>query len=68
MDIEPIRKVIHNKLRKKILQCDLEGNVLRMYDSFTQASIESECCGASIAKVLRGELKSTKGYIWKYAS
>lgn len=68
LDIEPIRKVIHNKLRKKILQCDLEGNVLRMYDSFTQASIESECCGASIAKVLRGELKSTKGYIWKYAS
>lgn len=68
VDIEPIRKVVHNKLRKKILQCDLEGSVIRIYDSFTQASIESDCCSASIAKVLRGELKSTKGYIWRYAN
>lgn len=66
IDIDPIRKVVHNKLRKKILQCDLEGNVIRIYDSFTQASAESGCCSASIAKVLRGELKSTKGCIWKY--
>lgn len=55
----------NGKLSKTVLQYDLEGNFIKEWPSarecgrngFNQSSVAS-CC--------RGELKTHKGYIWKY--
>lgn len=61
-----LRNMKNNKLSKEVEQYDLQNNLIKVYDSanevkritgFSQGHI-SECC--------RGEMKTYKGYIWKY--
>lgn len=62
-------KVKDNKLRKKVAQYDLNGELIQIYNSISQASNEinvdrmtiSRCCDDKYVNY-----KTAKGYIWKY--
>ena len=50
---------------KKIIQYDIDMNVIKIWDSIKEAC-EKEClCRASVRKVSNGEWKQYKGFIWK---
>lgn len=48
---------------RKVGQYDLEGNLIKTYNSVNEAKREN---GSSIVRVLRGQQKTAKGYIYKY--
>ena len=54
--------------RKAIYKFDLFGNILKRYDSVTEASNENKITIGCIAKCCRGEQKTAGSYIWKYAN
>lgn len=49
---------------KKILQYDINMNLIREWDSITEAKIELHL--HNISKCLNGRCKTSGGYIWKY--
>lgn len=51
-----------------IIQYTKDGKMLRKWDSATEAAEELNLYHQSISKCCKGKLKSTGGYIWKYAS
>ena len=51
---------------KRVIQLDLNNNILARYVSVAEASRQTGCNKTSIAKVCRGERKSCGGYEWKY--
>ncbi len=53
--------------RKKIIQkLSLDGDFIKEFNSVSEASKQTGCNKTSIAKVCRGERKSSGGYLWKY--
>lgn len=58
------------KLREKIsipiLQCDLKGNIIKEWESATEAAKNLEITQSAINQNLKGKTKKTLGYIWKY--
>jgi len=52
---------------KPINQCDIEGNIIRKWDSIADAARFYCCSQSSISNVLRGYRKTCKGYVWKYS-
>lgn len=52
--------------RKKVIQMDMEGNVIADFKSVSEASRSTGANKSSIAKCCRGEYKSASGFIWKY--
>lgn len=57
-----------NPTCKPIIQCDLNGNKIKEWDSITQASSELNISFTNIAKCCKGGKyrKTAGGYIWKY--
>lgn len=55
-----------NPRAKKIQQYDLEGNLIKEYETLTQASNETGASVSKISAVARGVRKTTKGYVWKF--
>ena len=53
--------------KKKIHQFDLNGSFIKEYESVKQASEELGIDNTGISKCLKGYLKKSGGYIWKYA-
>lgn len=55
------------KTSKKICQMDLEGNIIKIWDSIHQASRELPCSVTGLSLYLNGHrsLKTFKNYIWK---
>ena len=56
-----------SKIRIPILQCDTDGNIIREWDSSTNA--EKELAGkvtGAISHCVKGNLKTAYGYVWKY--
>ena len=51
------------KIKKPILQCDLEGNLVREWPSATDVGKEVK---SNICMCLKGKQKTAIGYIWKY--
>lgn len=49
-----------------VVQMDKEGNILKTFNSITEASNETGVCGANITKVCKGIRKQACGYKWKY--
>lgn len=50
-----------------IVQCDLNGNRLKEYDSAKQAEIDlNGKFTGNISKCLKGKIKTAFGFIWKY--
>jgi hypothetical protein len=52
--------------KKCILQLDLQGNLIKEYESATQAGIEINKSGNSIADCASGRQKTAYNYKWKY--
>lgn len=55
-----------NKLRKKILQLTLNGEIISEFESYTEAMNTTKISG--INNCLRNKAKTAGGYIWKYKS
>jgi group I intron endonuclease len=51
---------------KVVFQLTLEGTLITEYKSVSEASKLTGCNKTSIAKVCRGERKSSGGYFWRY--
>ena len=52
--------------RKKVVQCDLEGNLIARYDSVQEASEKSGANRTTISGVLSKTYKSANGFIFVY--
>lgn len=53
---------LKKKERIKVFQYDLEGNLVKEWDSVTEAI---RCVGASVSDAIYGRQKTAHGYIWK---
>ncbi len=51
---------------KRILQYDINGDLIKEFNTLKQASKELDCTQNGISQVLRGKTKTIKGYIFKY--
>lgn len=54
-------------LRKKVLQFDLNGNLIRRWDSAWQVKQELGYDNSGISQCCRGKYKTSYGYIWRFA-
>ena len=54
--------------RKPILQLDLNGNLIKKWESLTSASKGTSLFMSLICRCLKNGRKTTGGYIWKYAN
>jgi hypothetical protein len=52
--------------RKAILQCDLEGNVIKEWVSISEAARQLGLSVGNISSVLQCKRNQCGGYIWKY--
>ena len=58
--------VLFNFKKKVLLQCDLDGNVIKEWATATQAAKELNISASSISCCCSGKQKSYKNYIWKF--
>ena len=56
-----------NKLSKKIIQYDLQGNIVKKWDCISDAARFYNVRPGNINNCLAGRNKTYKGYIWRYA-
>ena len=56
---------VAEKRSKKVVQLDLDDNVLNVFKSMRQAGRETGIDASSIAKCCNGKLKSSGGYKWR---
>ena len=56
-----------NNLSKKIVQYDLQGDVVNRWDCISDAARFYGIRSGNISNCLTGRKKSYKGYIWRYA-
>lgn len=52
---------------KKVMQYDLNGNYIRTFKSIIDASKETNVYHSNISSCCKGKLKTSGGYIWRYA-
>lgn len=65
--IDPVFIKKENKSQmKKVLQFDLNGNLIKEWSSVSECSQSLNIDLSSIAKCCRGEKKTYKAFIWKY--
>lgn len=55
-----------SKGMKKIIQCDLQGNLIKRFDSVTEASKETGVLRARISSNITGASKTAGGFIFVY--
>lgn len=54
-----------NQIKRRVSQYDLSGGYIATYESITEAANKSGACNSHICRVVNGELKTAKGFIWK---
>lgn len=54
------------KLRKEVLQLDLDGNIIKLWDAVSFAGSELKIDYTSISKCCNGKAKTAGGYKWKW--
>lgn len=60
-------KLVGNaKQKKTVMQFNLEGDLVRVWSSLTEAAKENGMSIAAICRCCKGEVKTSGGYIWKY--
>lgn len=67
MTEERLKIIRETHWKKKIFQYDLDGNLIRKWDSIKEASIFIKKDITGIQHCCKGKLKTCGGYIWKYA-
>ena len=55
-----------DKLKKPVEQWDLNGTLIKTYNSLTEAEKETGVPKAKICRVCKGGRKTSGGYVWKY--
>lgn len=63
---ETLRNYINPKSRA-ILQCDLNGDTVRQFQSISEAANEIGASSGTLCMALKGKRKTAYGYTWKYA-
>ena len=53
--------------KKKVIQYDFDGELVKVFDSISEASKATEVNKSSIAKCCRGERKKAGNFIWKFS-
>lgn len=56
----------NNPFAKSVKQLDKQGNVIKLWDSISEASRELEISVTSISNCLKGLSKTAGGFIWHY--
>lgn len=51
---------------KSILQYDLEGNLIKEWNSIREASRKLKISVSNICMCCKGQIKKSRGYVWKY--
>lgn len=51
---------------KRVIQYDMKGNFLKIWDSITSAAEHYQVTSGNITFCLRGKHSSAVGYIWRY--
>lgn len=51
---------------KPIVQCDLDGNIIKEWASAKEVQRELKICNVPVSRCCRGESKTAGGYTWKY--
>ena len=66
--IENMQHALKNKLKptKSILQCDLEGNVIKEWGCIRECARQLNIPNQHIVRCARGRRKTAYGYVWKY--
>ena len=54
-------------LKKKVVQCDSDGNVIKIWESAIEASRETGATRSGICRACQGKLKQHHGFVWSYA-
>lgn len=54
-------------LSKKVLQFDLEGNLVKEWPSACEVQRQTGCSQTCISACCRGKIKTSHGFIWKFA-
>ena len=65
IDIGPVKSQVY-PTSKRVLQFDLEGNIIREYKSINEAREKTGIARSQIARCANGEYKTARGYIWKF--
>lgn len=70
-NVEPCCWECNNKLghecrKKKVYQFTIEGELVAVWECAKDAADAIRCSNTTISDCCRGELKTCKGYIWKY--
>ena len=60
-DIKPIPK---SKVKTKIVQYDLKGNIIATYSSIPEALAKTKVCRTALYYVLNGTRATAGGYVW----
>ena len=60
------KKGINNSRCKKILQYDMNENLIAIWNCMAQASEELNIAPSNITRCCKGQRKSAGGFIWKY--
>lgn len=58
---------LREKLSKKVVQYDLNGNMVAEYSSIIEASIINNLSKNAVGNCVRGYTLTTNGYFWRYA-
>lgn len=56
-----------NPNSKSVIKYDLKMNKIATYVTIKEAGIKNNICAKSIGKCCNGKIKTSGGYIWKYA-
>lgn len=62
-----VNKLNVGKFERKINQYDLNGKLINTFNSIREAAEHNKSLSTAISKVVRGELKTHKNFVFKYA-
>ena len=55
-----------NTFKRKVVQIDVNNNIIAVFDSIKDANIATGVDNSSIVRVCKGKQKSAGGWMWKY--
>lgn len=56
------------KQPKRVIQMDLEDNIIQVFDSLKDAERVTKCNNSEISKVCLGKRRTARGYKWRFAN
>ena len=63
---ESINKSIISRRKNKVIQLDIDGNILNSFDSCKEAGEYIGTTTSNICMCCNGKTKTAKGFLWKY--